>query len=168
MRAPSRRVALRCASFDDLVSLRSVAELPIGKATLLFVHHLSWHEALVAAVLTAAWWLRQRRAVYLIEFTTFAPPDTWKCSHDELIQIMRNSGKVEKSFDEDDLAFMGKILANSGTGAATAWPPGIIRCKQPGVKQDQSVQGAREEAEVVICRRAPRAAPARAAPRRAG
>jgi len=94
---------------------------------------------------------RRNRSVYLLDFSTFKAPEEWKVSKAQIVEMMRNAGKGEGSFDEDDLKFMEKILANSGTGDATAWPPGIIRCLEPGVRQDQSMETARKEADTVIC-----------------
>ncbi|CAM9997258.1 unnamed protein product, partial [Choristocarpus tenellus] len=31
-------------------------------------------------------------------------------------------------FTPSSIEFMAKILSKSGTGQATAWPPGIIKC----------------------------------------
>ena len=94
---------------------------------------------------------RRNRSVYLLDFALFKAPEEWKVSKAQIVEMMRNAGKGERSFDEDDLKFMEKILANSGTGDATAWPPGIIRCLEPGVRQDQSMEAARKEADTVIC-----------------
>jgi predicted naringenin-chalcone synthase len=43
-----------------------------------------------------------------------------------------------------------QVLSNSGTGERTAWPPGIVQCKDPKVRQDWSMQATREEASSVI------------------
>ena len=56
-------------------------------------------------------------------------------------------------FTEADVAFMAKVLANSGTGDATAWPPGIVRLldAQPGSLADETMAACRHEAESVVC-----------------
>lgn len=94
---------------------------------------------------------RRNRSVYLVDFSLFKPPEEWKVSKAQILEMMRNAGEGEDSFSEDDLKFMEKILATGGTGDATAWPPGLIRCLEPGVRQDQSMLAARKEAETVIC-----------------
>jgi len=44
-----------------------------------------------------------------------------------------------------------QILATSGTGQATAWPPSIVQCLSDGKPQDRSVENARAESKQVIC-----------------
>ena len=46
---------------------------------------------------------------------------------------------------------MEKVLSNSGTGDKTAWPPGIVRCLDPALSQDESLACARHEAETIVC-----------------
>jgi len=102
---------------------------------------------LVACV---ALYFRRSHSVYLLDFSLFQPPPEWNATHGEIITMLANAGEQEKSFDENDTAFMSKVLHNSGTGDATAWPPGILQCRERGVKQDQSMAAARAEAEAVI------------------
>jgi predicted naringenin-chalcone synthase len=91
--------------------------------------------------------LMQRSPVYLLSFATFKAPDSWKVSHDQIIEIMRR----QKCFTEDSLEFLRKILERSGTGQATAWPPGIVQCLDTqDVKSDRSMAGSRKEAEIII------------------
>ena len=46
---------------------------------------------------------------------------------------------------------MQRILDRSGTGPATAWPPGIVQClKSKDTKADRSIAASRKEAETVI------------------
>lgn len=98
-------------------------------------------------LLIGAWMMRQQRPVYLLSFATFEPPESWKCSHSEIVEIMRR----QKCFTEDSLGFLERILERSGTGQATAWPPGITRCLQDDCPPaDRSVKGARQEAEAII------------------
>ncbi|CAM9310874.1 unnamed protein product [Discosporangium mesarthrocarpum] len=83
----------------------------------------------------------------MIDFSCFEPPSDWKVTHEQLIEIMRRQG----CFTPESIQFMGKILSKSGTGQATAWPPGIIQClKDENTPADRSVEGARSEAEVVV------------------
>ncbi|GMH57271.1 hypothetical protein TrRE_jg1772, partial [Triparma retinervis] len=44
---------------------------------------------------------------------------------------------------------MKRILGRSGTGQATAWPPGIVQCLR-GLPTDNSIEASRAEAEAVI------------------
>ena len=54
-------------------------------------------------------------------------------------------------FEENSLHFMRRILENSGTGQATAVPPGIVQClKNDHTSIDSSIQASRNEAETVI------------------
>lgn len=47
--------------------------------------------------------------------------------------------------------FLCILCYRSGTGQATAWPPGIIKClENTGTPADRSVEAARSEAEIVI------------------
>jgi len=98
------------------------------------------------ALIVALWYIRQESPIYLMSFATFKAPDSWKVSHAQLIQMMRNQG----TFSEESLQFMARILERSGTGQATAWPPGIVQSLQPGVKADRSISASRQEAETVL------------------
>jgi len=85
--------------------------------------------------------------VYLLSFATFKPPEGWKLSHDMIIEIMRR----QKCFTQQSLDFMSRILERSGTGQATAWPPGIVQClEDDGKPSDRSINGSRKEAETII------------------
>jgi len=80
-------------------------------------------------------------------FSTFKAPDSWKVTHEQIIEMMRR----KKCFTEGSLDFMQRILERSGTGPATAWPPGIVQSlhREDG-KADQSIDASRKEAETVI------------------
>lgn len=94
-----------------------------------------------------AYLMRSENPVYLLSFATFKPPDSWKCSHDQIMEIMRRQG----CFNADSLSFLQKILERSGTGHATAWPPGIVQCLDEGSpKSSRSMQSSREESEAII------------------
>jgi len=101
-----------------------------------------------AVLLLAGWWLmRRQRPVYLMSFATFKAPDSWRVSHDDIVEIMSR----QKCFTDTSLDFMRRILERSGTGQATAWPPGIVQClENPNVKADRSIAASRKEAETVI------------------
>lgn len=98
-------------------------------------------------LLMGVWVLQRQKPVYLLSFATFKAPESWKLSHDEIIEIMRR----QKCFTEDSLEFLNKILERSGTGQATAWPPGIVQCLQnETTSSDRSIEASRKEAETVI------------------
>jgi 3-ketoacyl-CoA synthase len=107
--------------------------------------------ALILAV--AAWMVRRDSPIYLLSFETFKAPDDWKCNQDEIMEIM----KRQKCFTQESLNFMRRILDRSGTGPATAWPPGITQCLKPKVDDptdhqmaDRSIDASRTEAQIVI------------------
>ena len=101
--------------------------------------------ALVLLVLY--WFIHQEKPVYLVAFSTFKAPDSWKLSHNQIMEIMRR----QKCFTEESLAFLHKILERSGTGQATAWPPGITRClESEDTPSDRSMAASRAESEAVI------------------
>jgi predicted naringenin-chalcone synthase len=98
-------------------------------------------------LLVSFWWLQRQKPVYLLSYATFKAPTSWKLSHDDIIEIMRR----QRCFTEDSLGFLQKILERSGTGPATAWPPGIVQCLKDGTaKADRSIEASRKEAETVI------------------
>lgn len=99
----------------------------------------------------SAWIVRMDSPVYLLSFATFKAPDSWKLTHDEVVETMRRQG----CFTEDSLSFLRRILERSGTGQTTAWPPGIVRCLEDDesgqpLKADRSMEGSRKEAETII------------------
>ena len=102
-------------------------------------------------VMVGSFLMRRDKSVYLLDFALFEPPAEWCSTRENIMTILKNAGKIAGSFQETELEFMRKVLVNSGTGDSTAWPPGIIRCQQDAVPQDQSMKAAREEAETVIC-----------------
>lgn len=98
-------------------------------------------------LLALAWLMQRQKPVYLLSFATFKPPDSWKLTHDDIVEIMRR----QRCFTEESLGFMKRILERSGTGQATAWPPGIIQClKGDTIKADRSMEASRKEAETII------------------
>lgn len=100
-----------------------------------------------ALLVLAAWYLRRQNPVYLLSYATFKAPDSWKVSHKEICEIMRR----QKCFTEGSINFMERILERSGTGQATAWPPGIVKClDDPSLQSDRSIAASRKEAETVI------------------
>mmetsp|Transcript_19753 Transcript_19753/g.39497 ORF Transcript_19753/g.39497 Transcript_19753/m.39497 type:complete len:532 (-) Transcript_19753:132-1727(-) len=97
------------------------------------------------AVLVVWYFARMDNPVYLLDFATFEPPSSWKVSHEQILQMMKN----QNCFNEESLSFMGRILSRSGTGQATAWPPGIVQSLE-GKPTDSSIEGSRKEAETVL------------------
>eukprot|EP01036_Dinobryon_divergens_P040410 gene40410-53420_t len=102
---------------------------------------LGWKTMALLAL--TIWYLNHReKPVYLLDFCTFEPPESWKVSYDDLMEIMRR----QECFTEDSIDFMNRMLERSGCGPSTAWPPGIVRCLK-GEKADRSVEGARAESQ---------------------
>lgn len=100
-----------------------------------------------AVLIVAAWYMRRQNPVYLLGFATFKAPDSWKCSHKDICEIMRR----QKCFTEESISFMERILASSGTGQTTAWPPGIVQSLDgDDIVGDSSMAASRKEAETVI------------------
>jgi 3-ketoacyl-CoA synthase len=85
------------------------------------------------------------KPTYMLSFSTFKAPDSWKVSHAEIIQMMKN----QKCFTDESIEFMERLLERSGTGQSTAWPPGIVQCLK-GKETDRSIEASRKEAETVI------------------
>jgi 3-ketoacyl-CoA synthase len=101
----------------------------------------------VFLLLAGAILMRRQNPVYLLSFATWKAPESWKCSHADIVEIMRR----QKCFDEKSIGFMERILERSGTGQATAWPPGIVQCLEAdNVEADRSMEASRREAETVI------------------
>lgn len=97
-------------------------------------------------VLVAIGWIvRMDNPIYLLSFSTFKAPQEWKLTHDQIIEMM----KKQKCFTEESISFMRRMVERSGTGQATAWPPGITQSLQ-GKPVDRTIEGSRLEAETVI------------------
>lgn len=98
-------------------------------------------------LVVAAWLVGRDNPIYVLSFATFKAPDEWKCSHDDLIEQFRR----QKCFTQESIDFMRRILDRSGTGQATAMPPGICQSLGPGAPlADRSLAASRNEAETVI------------------
>jgi len=120
-------------------------ELPVFELQRPVAFDLGWKTMALAALFI--WYLSTReKAVYLMDFATFEPPESWKVSYEDLLEIMRK----QECFTEESIDFMSRMLERSGCGPSTAWPPGILQCLQ-GKKADRSVEGARAESQTVIC-----------------
>mmetsp|Transcript_20271 Transcript_20271/g.29955 ORF Transcript_20271/g.29955 Transcript_20271/m.29955 type:complete len:375 (+) Transcript_20271:148-1272(+) len=121
--------------YQNTLSTSPPVAIDVGwKATALFVACL--------------WFLGHRKtSIYLLDFAVFEPPQSWKVTHEQLLEIMRR----QKCFTHDSIEFMSRILSNSGTSQSTAWPPSITKClTDENVPSDRSVDGARAEAEYVM------------------
>lgn len=134
--------------FDILSALRELFSKLFERAL-----HLSHNETLLATpvkitalvLFVMAWLLRMDNPVYLLSFATFHAPESWKVSHEQIIEMMRR----QNAFTEDSIDFMRRLLVRSGTGQNTAWPPGIVQCLD-GKETDRTIEGSRKEAETVI------------------
>jgi len=112
---------------------------------------LGWKTMLVLVLLV--WYLNKReKPVFLLDFTCFEPPQEWKVSQEQLLQIMRAQEHEDGKpcFTEESIDFLKRMLAHSGVGPSTAWPPGILRCLNKGERADRSAEAARKESEIVI------------------
>lgn len=53
------------------------------------VFDLGWKTMLVIAILI--WYINSReKPVYLIDFATFQPPESWKVTPEQVVQMLRN------------------------------------------------------------------------------
>jgi len=96
-------------------------------------------------LLVMGWIMRRDNPVYLLSFATFKAPDSWKVSHEQLIEILSRLN----CYNEESLSFMKRLLERSGTGQSTAWPPGIMQVLD-GKPRKSSSEACREEAQTVI------------------
>ncbi len=110
------------------------------------VMDLGWKSMAILALVV--WYLsNKQKPVYLVDFVTWEPPEAWKVSPEELMNIMR----AQKCFTEESLDFLALMLENNGCGPRTAWPPGIVKCLSgDNVKSDRTAEAARLEAEEVM------------------
>lgn len=104
-------------------------------------------------LVVGSWMIRRDSPIYMMSFATFKAPDDWKCDQDEIMEMM----KRQNCFTQESLNFMRRILDRSGTGPATAWPPGITQCLKPKegnpdehMLTDRSIDASRKEASTVI------------------
>mmetsp|Transcript_15541 Transcript_15541/g.16293 ORF Transcript_15541/g.16293 Transcript_15541/m.16293 type:complete len:516 (+) Transcript_15541:28-1575(+) len=105
---------------------------------------LGWQTSAILALVI--WYFNRReKPVYLLDFACFEPPDSWKISPEQIIECMR----VQNAYTEESLEFMKRLLATSGVGPKTAWPPSMTRCLE-GHPHDDTAEAAREESKVVI------------------
>ena len=143
------------ASGSAREALSQLSHIPVADACLLAYGELQWM-APVFLFMIGALLLRRGRSVYLVDFSTFEPPESWKISHPQLLTILRNVAAQRKSAGlssntEADIEFQAKVLENSGTGQATAWPPAIVRCLDASKCGTITKEDTRDEAETIIC-----------------
>lgn len=143
------------ASGSAREALSQLSHIPVADACLLAYGELQWM-APVFLLMIGALLLRRGRSVYLVDFSTFEPPESWKISHPQLLTILRNVAAQRKSAGlssntEADIEFQAKVLENSGTGQATAWPPAIVRCLDASKCGTITKEDTRDEAETIIC-----------------
>lgn len=92
-------------------------------------------------VLTVIYFAKKARPVYLMQFTTYQPPDECKIPHDLFMEKSAKSG----FFDQESLDFQSKLLYRTGLGNETYFPPGIL-AEPPSL----TMENARKEAEMVL------------------
>jgi 3-ketoacyl-CoA synthase len=85
--------------------------------------------------------LKKGRAIYLIDFATFQPPDELKVPHKLFVDRSKASG----FFNEEALEFQEKLLYRTGLGNETYFPAGIL-----SYPPETTMQRAREEAMTVM------------------
>lgn len=108
------------------------------------VFGLGWKSFALLSILV--WYITSReKPVYLLDFATFEPPESWKITQEQMMELM----KVQGCFTEESLTFMERMLKQSGVGDSTAWPPQILRSLK-GLPADRTAEGARKEAKDVI------------------
>lgn len=103
-------------------------------------------ETTFVVLIVVAWLVRMDNPMYLLSFATFKAPESWKVSHEQIVEMMRR----QDCFTEDSIDFMRRLLVRSGTGQSTAWPPGIVQCLEDDKKTDRTIEASRKEAEIVI------------------
>jgi 3-ketoacyl-CoA synthase len=109
-----------------------------------FSFSLPWQVVLTVALII--WnFSRKNAPVYLLDFATFEPPKEWRITQEETIRLLQD----QPCFTRESIEFMERMLKQSGVGEATAWPPGVTKCKAGG-KYDSSIEASREEAEIIM------------------
>ena len=103
-------------------------------------------EGTFVVLVIMGWIITRDNPVFLLSFSTFKAPESWRATHDQIIEMMRR----QNCFTEESIDFMKRLLVRSGTGQNTAWPPGIIQCLEDGKETDRSIEASRKEAETVI------------------
>ena len=102
-------------------------------------------EATFVILVIMFWIATMDSPVYLQSFATFKPPESWRVTHDQIIEMMRR----QNCFNEESIDFMKRLIVRSGTGQTTAYPPGIVQTLE-GKEADRSIEASRKEVETVI------------------
>ena len=88
----------------------------------------TWYAYLIIAF-AVYYGISSKPSVYLMDFAVYEPPKDWQISRAQIIDILEK----HHVYDPSSLEFMAKLLANSGTGDATHWPPGTVSMIRPNV-----------------------------------
>ncbi|XP_051120320.1 3-ketoacyl-CoA synthase 20-like [Andrographis paniculata] len=78
--------------------------------------------------------------VFLVDFACYKPPETLKCSRDDIVQSARTYGVSDRTLD-----FITKTVYRAGIGDSTYLAKGLLR-----VPFNQEMDAAREESEMVM------------------
>ncbi|XP_027339418.1 3-ketoacyl-CoA synthase 15 [Abrus precatorius] len=81
------------------------------------------------------------RSIYLLDFSCFRPPNEYKISKAEFVELAKKSG----NFNDAAIEFQARVLKKSGIGDETYMPKGVFR---PG--QRTSLNDGREEVSMVM------------------
>ncbi|KAF6264839.1 FAE1/Type III polyketide synthase-like protein-domain-containing protein [Scenedesmus sp. NREL 46B-D3] len=107
---------LRTGELIRLWSVASQTDLTFNLVTVVLCSSV-----LLAALLS--FFLLQTRPVYLVDFSCYKPPDSWKTPK----QMFNDCSVASKKFTPESIDFQGKILARSGLGDDTYLPPGLAQ-----------------------------------------
>ena len=113
------------------IQLQRVAVFDLGWQSMLLI-------SLVIFVLS-----RTEKAVYLVDFSCFEPPEDWRLSPKQIIDCIKFQG----CFTQESIEFQEKMIERSGCGPKTAYPPAITKCLR-GEKMTSGTEEAREESRV--------------------
>lgn len=122
-------------------------EMPIIQVHRMTLTDLGWQFfvllALVIFVLN-----RTEKAVYLVDFACFEPPESWRITYDQMMKVLEMQG----CYTAESLDFMRRMLERSGCGPRTAWPPAIMDVLAGGGAKAMKTgtEDAREESRVVM------------------
>jgi 3-ketoacyl-CoA synthase len=103
-------------------------------------------EFLAVAVIVVTFVSRKKPSIYCIENCVFVPPETWQCTREDLLTMMKAQG----CFQDESLEFSRRILERSGTGERTNWPPSMIPSRDGKTEAQIGVTAARDEAKQVV------------------
>lgn len=96
---------------------------------------------LLVLLFTSLYFLKAKSTVYLVDFSTYQPPDELKMPHDRFMKRTREVGW----FTPESIEFQEKLLYRTGLGNETYFPPGIHK-----FPPDLGMDSARKEAEMVL------------------